>query len=49
MFFKLSNIYINTQSYNNTTLDQKLDIFIIIYQNNILIYITNAGKVILRT
>ena len=41
MFFKFSNILIIFQKYTNKILIKKLDIFIIIYINDILIYTKN--------
>ena len=38
MFFGLSNALANFQRYVNKILAEKLDIFIIVYLNNILIY-----------
>ena len=38
MFFSLSNISAIFQKYINNILAKKLDIFIIVYLNNILIY-----------
>ena len=41
MIFSLSNISASFQAYINKILAEKLSIFIIIYLNNILIYIEN--------
>lgn len=44
IFFRLSNILANFQSYINTILAKKLIIFIILYLNKIFIYIKNFGQ-----
>lgn len=44
MFFDLSNIPISFQSYINKILVKKFNIFMIIYLNNILIYIDNISS-----
>ena len=43
MFFGFSNASAPFQSYVNMILAKKLDIFIIVYLNNILIYTKNPG------
>ena len=43
MFFRFFNISVNFQSYINKILAKKLNIFIIIYLNNILIIIKNLS------
>ena len=45
MFFSLFNIWDIFQKYINMILAKKLDIFIIMYLDNILIYIKDFGKV----
>ena len=42
--FKLFNISKSFQTYINKILAQKLDIFVIIYLDNIFIYIKNPGQ-----
>ena len=42
MFFGLSNAPASFQGYVNKILAEKLDIFVIIYLDNILIYIKDA-------
>ena len=44
MPFGLSNIPISFQGYINKILAEKLNIFIIIYLNNIIIYTKNPGQ-----
>ena len=44
IFFSLSNILAIFQKYVNTILAKNLDIFIIIYLDNILIYIKDPGQ-----
>lgn len=44
IFFRLFNILITFQKYINKILTKKLDIFIIIFFNNILIYTKNFTK-----
>lgn len=41
MLFKLSKTLITFQGYINKILSEKLNVFIIIYLNNILIYVNN--------
>ena len=43
MFFGFSNTLAIFQGYINKILIEKLDIFIIVYLDNILIYIKNLG------
>ena len=43
MLFGLSHILASFQNYINKLLAEKLDIFVIIYLDNILIYIKNSG------
>lgn len=43
MFFGLLNILTSFQDYNDQILTQKLDIFIIVYINEILIYMNNGS------
>ena len=43
MFFRFSNILAIFKKYINKIFVKKLDIFIIIYLNNILIYIKNLN------
>ena len=43
MFFGLSNTPTTFQKYINKILAEKLNIFIIVYLNNILIYIKDLG------
>ena len=49
MFFKLLNILITLQRYVNKILVKKLDIFIIVYLNNILIYIKDLNQSYIET
>ena len=44
MLFSLSNASVIFQGYVNKILAEKLDIFIIIYLNDLLIYIKNLGQ-----
>ena len=44
MLFGLINILAAFQSYINKIIVKKVNIFVIIYLNNILIYIENKGK-----
>ncbi len=44
MPFDLSNIPASFQSYINTIFIEKLDIFIVVYLNNILVYIEDPGQ-----
>ena len=44
MPFKLSNAPANFQGYINKILAKKLDIFVIVYLDNILIYTKNQGQ-----
>lgn len=44
MIFSLTNVPISFQDYVNKILATKFNIFIIIYLNNILIYIENPGQ-----
>ena len=44
MLFRLFNILAIFQSYTYKIIAKKLDIFIIIYLDNILIYIKNSGQ-----
>ena len=43
MLFKLSNPLANFQSYINKIFAKKLDIFVIVYLNDIFIYTKDAG------
>lgn len=43
MFFGLFNIPANFQGYINKILVKKLDIFVVVYLNNIFIYIKDFG------
>ena len=43
MLFGLSNALTSFQSYINKILAEKLNVFIIVYLDNILIYIKNDG------
>lgn len=47
--FELSNIPASLQNYINRFFLEKLDIFVIIYLNNSMIYIENPGKVNVNT
>ena len=44
MFFSLSNAPTTFQGYVNKILAKKLDIFVIVYWDNILIYTKNPGQ-----
>ena len=44
MSFGLTNALVISQSYKNKILVEKLDIFIIMYHNNIFVYTKNKGK-----
>ena len=44
MFFSLSNTSAIFQGYVNKILAEKLDIFVVIYLNNILIYTKDLGQ-----
>ena len=44
MFFGLSNTPASFQGYINNILAKKLDIFVIVYLDNILIYTKNPGQ-----
>ena len=44
MFFRLSNAPANFQGYINKNLAKKLEIFVIVYLDNIFIYIKNPSK-----
>ena len=44
MFFKLSNIPASFQGYLNKILAKKLDVFVIVYLDNILIYIKDVDQ-----
>lgn len=44
MFFGLFNVLVSFQSYINKILIKKLNIFIIVYLNNIFIYINNLKQ-----
>ncbi len=44
MFFELTNVPATFQKYINKILAEKLDVFVIIYLNKILIYTENKGK-----
>ena len=43
MLFGLSNAPASFQSYINKILDEKVDVFVIVYLDNILIYTKNKG------
>ena len=43
MLFDPSNIFANFQGYINKIFTEKLDIFVVVYLNNILIYIEDLG------
>lgn len=49
MLFGLSNIPTSFQDYMNKILFEKLDIFMIVYLNNILIYTKNPGQTHINT
>ena len=49
MLFKLFNALANFQDYINKTLAKKLNIFIIVYLNNIFIYIEDLGQNFIET
>ena len=44
MPFRLFNVPVSFQGYINKILAKKLDIFIIVYQDDILIYIEDLGQ-----
>ena len=44
MLFGLTNTLITFQDYIHKILAKKLNVFVIVYLNNILIYIKNKGK-----
>ena len=44
MFFDLSNAPASFQGYVNKILAEKLDVFVIVYLNDILIYIEDTGQ-----
>ena len=44
IFFRLSNAPASSQGYINKILAEKLDVFIIVYLDNILIYTKDAGQ-----
>lgn len=44
MLFALSNAPVSFQSYINKILPEKLDIFVIVYLDNILIYTKELGQ-----
>lgn len=44
MFFGLSNAAASFQRYINKIFAEKLDVFVIVYLNNILIYIEDPGQ-----
>ena len=44
MFFKLSNAPATFEGYVNKILTEKLDVFVIVYLNKILIYIEDPGQ-----
>ena len=44
MTFRLTNILVTFQGYINKILVEKLDIFVIFYLNNILIYMKSESK-----
>ena len=48
MFFKIFHTLINFQSYINKNLIKNLDIFIIIYLNNTLIYNKNFSLIYIK-
>ena len=45
MFFRLSNTPAYFQNYINKILAKKLNIFVIVYLDNILIYIKDLGQI----
>ena len=49
MFFDLSNAPTTSQGYVNKILAEKLDIFVDIYLDNILIYIKDLGQSYIET
>ena len=49
MLFELIKIPIMFESYINKILIEKFDIFVIIYLNNIIIYIESKGKKYVKT
>ena len=44
MLFRLSNVSASFQDYINKILAKKLNVFVIVYLNDILIYIEDAGQ-----
>ena len=44
MFFRLFNTFASFQSYINKILAKKLDIFVIMYLDNILVYTKDQGQ-----
>ena len=44
MSFRLSNVLASFQSYINKIMPQKLDVFVIVYLNDILITTKDAGQ-----
>ncbi len=44
MLFDLSNIPVSFQSYINKILAKKLDIFVVVYLDNILVYIEDVEQ-----
>ena len=49
MFFRLSNVLASFQGYINKILAKKFNLFIIIYLDNIFIYIENSGQNHIKT
>lgn len=49
ILFGLSNIPVSFQNYVNKILSEKLDIFLIVYLNNIFIYNENLRKIYVNT
>lgn len=49
MFFELSNALASFQGYINKILDEKLNVFVIVYLDNILIYTEETGQQYVET
>ena len=48
-YFSDSHVLVSFQDYINKILNEKFDVFVIVYLNNILIYIEKTGQVYMKT
>lgn len=48
IFFNITNVLVSFQGYVNKILAEKLNIFVIVYLNNVLVYMKDSGQAYLE-